>query len=429
MSLKKLGLLSFLLLGTLSMFLLSACGISIPPGGASQSLLTSVGNQPQNASPDVSTSTTCPAPGTGRAAVLPPLTLGSHQNIVYTSNTFNNNGQPLTGALKRYDVVTKATTNIKTMSQKSIFGVQISANGQWILFTTEQIVHGSPLLKLQLVRMDGRHLQTLYCGPSLFGAQWSTDQKLIVFSTNANGTQNVNVLDATTGAVQADLSVPDTSGVIVRTWLDTKRIYITNTQIDQPPNIIYLLDTSKGANQQLSNLPVVFNGNFSDFDSSYNGTQLFISSCACGQGGNTGPSSITVQPALGGQSQTLYSTPTYAVTSVRAVTPTVLLFVIYNYVIIGKTDTTHNGLWKMNTDGSGLTRLTTDPAGQASGLNSASQFPWSNVSRDNSMYGLQTTGNQTQALLAGPLSGGTPTTFASFNGSGTSLSIVGWTTM
>ncbi|HLQ29579.1 MAG TPA: hypothetical protein VK140_10125, partial [Ktedonobacteraceae bacterium] len=65
MSLRKLGSLSFLLLGTLSMFLLSACNLSVPAGGASQSVLTSVGNQPQNALPDVSTSTTCPAPGTG----------------------------------------------------------------------------------------------------------------------------------------------------------------------------------------------------------------------------------------------------------------------------------------------------------------------------------------------------------------------------
>src|SRR5204863_3361319 len=28
-------------------------------------------------------STSCPAPGTARAAVMPPMTLGSHANIVY----------------------------------------------------------------------------------------------------------------------------------------------------------------------------------------------------------------------------------------------------------------------------------------------------------------------------------------------------------
>ena len=30
----------------------------------------------------------------------------------------------------------------------------------------------------------------------------------------------------------------DSNSVIVRTWLDLHRIYLTNTQTDQPPNII-----------------------------------------------------------------------------------------------------------------------------------------------------------------------------------------------
>jgi len=129
-----------------------------------------------------------------------------------------------------------------------------------VLFVRQQTVQGSKLSRLQLIRMDGTHLQTLYCASSINETQqWSADQKLIVFSTISNDTQSVNVLNTATGAVQTDLSVPVKNGVIVRTWLDNRRIYITNTQIDQPPNIIYLLDTSKGANQKLSNLPVVFN--------------------------------------------------------------------------------------------------------------------------------------------------------------------------
>ena len=70
-----------------------------------------------------------------------------------------------------------------------------------------------------------------------------------------------------------------------------------------------------------------------------------------------------------------------------------------------------NGLWKMNTNGTGIARLITNQAGQFSGLNNFSQFPWSNVSRNGSMYAVQVTGNQIQALQVGSLAGGAPTTF------------------
>src|SRR5450759_124829 len=106
MSLKKYGSLSFLLLGCLFALFLSACGAQVPQiqqtsALASQSLLVNS----INLSPQISTA--CPAAGKGRAAVLPHLSLGSHQNVVYTYNTFNNNGNPLSSTLKRYDVVTK----------------------------------------------------------------------------------------------------------------------------------------------------------------------------------------------------------------------------------------------------------------------------------------------------------------------------------
>lgn len=428
MSLKKYGSLSFLLLGCLFALFLSACGAQVPQVQqtsvlASQSLLASS----NNLSPLISTA--CPAAGKGRAAVLPHLSLGTHQNVVYTYSTFNNNGSPLSSTLKRYDVVTKTKTVIYAVQQKFIAGIQISADGQWVLFVAQQTVQGSQLSKLQLIRIDGTHLQTLYCASSINETQWSADQKLIVFNTISNSTERVDVLNAATGAVQTDLSVPVNKGVNVRTWLDAKRIYITNTQIDQPPNIIYLLDTRKGANQQLSNLPVVFNGAFADFDSSYDGSKLFINSCVCGQGGDTGPSTITVRPALGGQGQTLYAAPAYAVTSVRAVTPTTLLFIIDTFSIAGQVNQSHNGLWKIQTNGTHLTRLTTDAPGSSSGFNSATQFPWSNVSRDNSMYALQTNASQKETLELGLLSGGAPTTIAYISGNGASLSFVGWTTM
>jgi len=91
-----------------------------------------------------------------------------------------------------------------------------------------------------------------------------------------------------------------------------------------------------------------------------------------------------------------------------------------------------NGLWKVNTDGTHLIQLSTGGAGVSGGpsiLCQYSQYPWSNVSRDGSLFALQhnSSNGQTQSLLLGSMNGGMPTPFASI--SGTQLSIVGWTTV
>ena len=91
-----------------------------------------------------------------------------------------------------------------------------------------------------------------------------------------------------------------------------------------------------------------------------------------------------------------------------------------------------NGLWKVNTDGARLIQLSTGGAGVSGGpsiLCQYSQYPWSNLSRDGSLFALQhnSSNGQTQSLLLGSMNGGMPTTFASI--SGTQLSIVGWTTV
>jgi hypothetical protein len=57
------------------------------------------------------TQTSCPAAGTARAAVMTPLTLGNHPNIVYTVNEFQGH-TPTFGTLKRYDVTNGNKTEI-----------------------------------------------------------------------------------------------------------------------------------------------------------------------------------------------------------------------------------------------------------------------------------------------------------------------------
>jgi hypothetical protein len=425
-SLKKFASFSLLTLGCLLALLLSACSGPTLPNTASQSLLTSTSSQNKQAA---NITTACPAAGTGRAAVMPSLTLGAHPTLVYVFNQFDSRGQPTASALKRYDTLSKSTTTILTLAKKNMHSAQVSADGQWILFQTQ----ASQQTKLELIRLDGRYQQTLYCSNSgINGVQWSTTQKLIAVSQNNSANmETIDLLNTTSGTVQTELSVPLTNftgALNLRTWLDTTRIYLTNTQVDQPPNIIYLLDTSKGPNQQVSDLQVVFNGSFNDFDSSYNAAQLFVNSCSCGQGGFSGPSAITVRPATGGSAQTLYATANYAITSVRAVTASTLLFTIDNFAVLGQTDTSQNGLWKMQSNGSGLTRLITDSSGAGSSFNQFSQFPWSNVSRDSALYSLQVVGNMTQSINVGSLSGGAPSSIAS-SSSGVSLDVAGWTKM
>ena len=378
------------------------------------------------------TSTSCPAPGTARAMVTANLALGGHNSLVYVVNEFagGTNPPPKAGTLKRYDVTTGVKTVIVGIPNVSIESAQISADGKWILFTT----YTSAQTKLQLVRMDGKGLQTLYCtsGAGIGNPQWSSDQKHVIFSIYGTGVETVFLLTMATGALQSELSVPDSGGgqgVVVRTWLDNSRVYLTNIQIDQPPNLIYILNINNGPNQNVHNLPALINKTYGDFDSSYDGRQLYVDYGYCGQGGCAPPSSITVEPATGGPQATIFNDAHYDAVTVRAVTASTLLVVIRNDQAFGSSDSSHNGLWKMNPNGSGLTRLTSDAPHVGSYLNPATQFPWSNVSRDNTLYALQTiSASHVFTLEYGSLSGGAPTVFASL-GDGTDMEIAGWTTM
>src|SRR5216684_579118 len=386
-------------------------------------------------------STSCPSPGTARAAFMPPLTLGTHPTIVYRVNEFSHT-TPTLGTLNRDDVVTGGKVDIVKLAKTTISEAQVSADGQWSMFVAQ--VSGQN--KLQLVRMDGRFLQTLYCGnPS--HVQWSTNQQLAVFED----AQGVYLLNVASGVVQLELTVrgapPGISNAHPRTWLDTTRVYVTLEGTDAPPEMLAILDTSKGPNQKVQSLQQVFDANTSnpfcwDFDSSFDATKLFVSQCtngpANGPGGGPahGPSVITVRPPTGGPYTYLYVNQDQAFTAVRAVTSNTLLFTVDN----ASGGTSPNGLWKVNTDGTGPLRLAIVGVG-VSGVGDVNlcpftQFPWSNVSRDGKMYALQinhTGGTAPQKpvdLVFGSLSSSEqPTIFESSSNAGIELAVVGWTTM
>ena len=437
-------------LSGLLLTLLVACG-STPPT-TTGSTLTSVATPAQSGTPGGTasltpvvttvpvppTQTDCPAAGTARAAVLAPLALGHHATIVYIVATQGASGSvPASTTLYRYDVITGVKTQIVQVTNESITQAQISADGQWVLFVSAT---ASASGRLQLVRMDGQGVQTLYCDSTSSNYQWATNQQVIAFESKAGSTGFVKLLRVSDGTIQTALTQPLNTPYAyqLRTWLDTTRLSLTRYDTDVPPDTLAVLDLNKGLHQTTSDLITVVNrqpGQFQDFDSSYDGRQVFVAHSPCTYA-CSGPSNITVQPALGGTQQPIYTSQAYSVVKVRAVTQKSLLFLVANNGFPNQNsgDLSHNGLWTIHTDGTGLARLTTDSATLATRLNTGSQFPWSIVSRDGSLYAVeqqtvQKSGNPGPAtLLFGSLSGGTPTSFASAS-AGTGLSIVGWTTM
>jgi eukaryotic-like serine/threonine-protein kinase len=426
------------LAGCCLIFLLAACSSgAMPPtkGGTTPTAVTgstpavAPGTTPTPVATTVlvpPTQTSCPPAGTARALVTAPLALGSHATIVYLVIDSS------ASTLKRYDVTTGQRTEIVQLPGASIGGAQVSADGQWVLFT-----NGS---KLQVVRMDGQGLQTLYCDTTSHNFQWSTNQRLIAFESKSGSTGFVKLLRVADGTIETALSQPLNTPYAyqLRTWLDTTRLYLTRYDTDVPPDALAVLDLNKGLHQAVNNLVSVVKrepGVFQDFDNSYDGSQVFVAHSPCAYS-CSGPGNITVQPALGGTEHLIYSSQAYSVVQVRAVTQHTLLFRVWDHGFRDPSsgDLSHNGLWMVHTDGTGVTRLTTDSAHLYTNLNVDSQYPWSNVSRDGSLYAveqqtLQTSGHTgTVTLFFGSLSGGTPTRFA-WMSDGTQLSIVGWTTI
>ena len=373
------------------------------------------------------TQTSCPPAGTARGAVIATLVRGSHTNVVYVQIQ-KQGGTPISGTLKRYDIATKSETIIVRLPNTSINAAQVSADGQWVLFGASVANRSA----IQLVRVDGQGLQTLYCGMNdghggVGALQWSPDQKYVAFLEN----DSVYLLDVATGTYRLEVSRNNNLYYVPRTWLDNTRLYLSGLLLgtESLPLKLYLLDITSAKVQQVLNSTT----SCGDFDSSIDGTQLFTSECVFAMPTTGGPSGIKAQPATGGPATTIYSTPTYGITQLRVASPHILLFVIYN-TGVGSIDTSHNGLWKINMDGTGLTRLTTEAADETTFFNMYTQYFWSTVSRDGAWYAVKiinysSSSDRPTSLLIGPMSGGVPFTLARGTANTGEVDIAGWTTM
>jgi eukaryotic-like serine/threonine-protein kinase len=268
--------------------------------------------------------------------------------------------------------------------------------------------------------MDGQGLQTLYCtsAPLLRYVQWSIDQQRVAFMYNSYASNvqaaGVWILDMQTGSVQ-QYSVGDPS-VYPITWLDNDRVYV-----HVAPDKLALLDLRQGTRQQTSNLHIVQSVSadaYWDFDTSFNTAQIFF---ALDYVPNV-PNTVSLMPSTGGSGKVIYSSSAFHVMTVRAINKSTLLLMIGN----AEGDQSHNGLWKMNTDGSGLTSLYL--SGALFPQLSTSRYYWSNVSRNRNFYAftLHPSGQTGTQLLVGSLNSSTHT--STIVGA-PAVFVAGWTTM
>lgn len=293
-----------------------------------------VDGQVISAGSPIATSTTppsvqvsCPAQGTARAAVMPAMTLGNHATVVYVWN------QTGTAMLRRYDATNGSKSAVVTLSGADIVNAQVSSDGQWILFVANFSDHET----LQLVRADGKYLQTLYCGHAyqIDAVQWSPDQKTIVIEENASSltSLSISILSLGSGAFQLFLH-----GAMLDMWLDASHLVVENalSSTSSDPSTFYLTDTMK-SNMPLQDLPVIWKGQASCHTviATTNPNVLYLSRCAYidNQTNARQPSTIHSIPVSGAlpagwpEQIVLDLDPNHDITQLTLVNPQELIYV------------------------------------------------------------------------------------------------------
>lgn len=372
------------------------------------------------------TQTHCPVGGDARAAVSAPLELGNHENIVYAYTTDS------VAILRRYDVSTGKKTDIVRLHNTGIHDAQLSADGQFILFVSQVADHPA----IQMVRMDGQGLQTLYCADDPYTSYvpafidnllWSPDQQTAVFESanplNPSWAPIVQILNLHYGTLRTFITPTSRAGYRLRTWNGNAQVYMTGyyTHDVAPPHDVYTLDTRDGTIKRVAEIE----GYTWDMNLTPDGRSLVLSQCANDPQyyEPLGPSLISIQPASGGKLTVLYASHVHAVIQARIVSDRTLLFIIGGTFGISRED----GLWSIGLDGSRLTHLTTLGT-QLSALPAL----WSSISRKGSLYAIIGYGNigaggkRPIKIFYGSLSGGAARLIA-VTRAGEDAEVVGWT--
>ncbi|GHO99911.1 hypothetical protein KSF_099590 [Reticulibacter mediterranei] len=397
------------------------------------------------------TQTSCPSTGTARAAVMAPYLSQGHNALVYAVSFQDIQGTgKRSGTLMRYDSVTGKASPIITVPNM-LTNVQVSGDGQWVIFSA----YGGDPEQIQMVRIDGKGLQTLYCtsssaglGRILASPGLDSERDWRLFFTDGS---TMNVLNIPTGKIEQKFSSHHSYRPLM--WPNDRNLYLlergTSNQsgLDGQSSLVSLdtYDPIPASDPRfLGEMSV---STFcSDLDIGPDLQTIFTSQCkgyaegdhnADGGPPNQGPSTVnriqqdTTNTSGWSKPTAIFTSSTLAVLQVRAVTSSTLLLLVGN----GDQYSHQNGLWKINTDGSGLQRLSIEMSDRTM-FNHCSQYPWSNVARDGSMYAFKTGSTQAlgyDKLFVGSLNGGQPTAIAE-DGVGTiksdsQLEVAGWTTI
>ncbi len=410
---------------------------------AQSSQRTMQNNQLHAATPLPPMKTDCPSNGKARIAVTAPLISQSHNVIVYVANDVRAN--KMEGRLLAYDVVTGKTNTITTIA-RPIVNAQLSGDGHWILFVSHLPEPVTERAWIQMVRLDGQGLQTLYCSaPStsisdvLLSPDADMSKMRLIFNEQGNPNEtSMYVLTLNKGELQRKLI----SQLAYRpiNWLIGDDILLDMQTPDQHGGLYYLNIAQDTQTQNSGPSLITPGGSCHDFSVSPDNNNLFISHCK-GIGGadcsrcqpTEGPSDISginiSSEGSFGASHPIFKSDTFALTNIRAITSTTLLFLVENADVYAR----ENGLWKLNTDSLQKQRLISETnATDTIFLNDFSQYPWSNISVDGTMYALKTGSRQSlgsDKLLIGSLNGGAPKTIDGSGRNGTQLEVAGWTTL
>ncbi len=421
-------------------------------GSSSGSGGTPAGSAPSQTVQMPPTQTACPATGTARAAVMRSLVPGHDQNLVYIYNEVPQNTSTAIGHLRRFNATTGQKADIVSSGIR-IDQAQVSADGQWVLFLSIPDPRGDSQHSalLQLVRMDGQGLQTLYCFPNQtysgqhnsrlpISLQWSVDQRSILFSVNTNNdTSQVQLLNVSSGTLKT-LFLDQNDELYyysVVTWLDNTHFYVIKQglQAPTPPATVFLMDANMAtvANPgmvQIFTTPT--RQSYFSLDSSPDGNKLYSSTCLLAA--SPFDTTIMTGPAMGGTRTTLFhGSPLDCVQVLRAISPGKLLALAQVSTNAGNAFS--NDVWTINTTPNSnynvVSLLSVSPSDQTRyDFNETTQFTWSNISRNGSTYALQAMNPMAnvQSIMIGPLKGGNATAIATTNPGLSTVSLAGWTT-
>ncbi|GER88072.1 hypothetical protein KDW_22340 [Dictyobacter vulcani] len=384
-----------------------------------------------------SVSTVCPKNGMARPAVLTPLTTSKttprHQSMFYLLKSSTHSGHNSTDAFIRYDMQTEQKSTLAGLPGASIDTAQLSPDGEWIVFVSEFAYNS----QLQLMRVDGQLLQTLYCYPSanlanpaIKDLHWSPsadkDGARLLFSVQ-NGTHFDQLLLAN--------GVLTTAFVLSKPyqfigWPDPQHIYLQGTTTDRNLYQATILSTQTSKPEDLHQLTSNPDATgCTDYAPGPRAT-LYSSHCAgqpvdcsnCGPA-QMGPSTISRQ----GTADPVLVDQVLALIQLRSADQQLLAVSL----AISPQATSPNGLWWIDSTGKQAPRLlyALESDHNWLTLNEYTRDSWANVSRNGLYYVLKAAKTQQSGdakLVVGAFAGAKNHIVANAS-KNELLSIIGWT--